>query len=185
MIARNLVVIGEQGSAVSAGDWIAGLSVVVAALAFGFTIWAARAQIRHNQLSAKPHMDVGVGTLDFMLRITNHGPGVACIEAYKANIDGNEFDLLDVEGPEKLFEHLSSELSENNDIRFEVLSKGDYLASGASSVTIAPIHPFSQIDRDRFVPVLKRLRVDVTTKCFYGLTHKSTYSGFGASPHFQ
>lgn len=174
MIAKNLILLSDQGTSVSTEAWIAGVSLFIAVLALASSIWSARSQIKHNQLSAKPHLAVATGSLKYILMLTNHGPGVAGIETYTATLGGKSYNLLDPTEVEDFTQDLCEGFSNPPTCEYEILSRGDYLAAGASSRTIVPEEPLHQSDRDILVDRLFRLRIEVKTTCVYGFQHSST-----------
>jgi len=182
VIAKNLVFLGDQGANASAESWIAGLSLFIAALALASSIWSARSQIKHNRLSAKPHLAASTGTISYVLTLTNHGPGVAGIESYTATLAGNSYDLLVPAQVERLNNDLCEGFIDRPDFEYEVLSKGEYLSPGVTSRTIVPGERLVQQDRDLLIQRLFRMRVEVKATCVYGLLHTSTSVELEADP---
>lgn len=178
MNLRNLVVINDQTGGLGASEWIAGLSLFVAILALASTIWAVLAQIKHNRLSALPHVEIGIGTLDHVIMLHNHGPGVAQIMRFTAIFNGISYNLQDKNGPLRLSKALFADFREPRGTTFQVVQPGGYLAASSTSRTMCPEEPYHQADRDLLISRLAVLSVSVSTLGVYGDTHEVNYAGF-------
>lgn len=178
MNPRNLVFINDQAGGFASSEWIAGLSLFIAVLALISAIWSARAQIKHNRLSARPHVEIGVGTLDYVITLHNHGPGVAQIVRFTADFEGTSYNLQDKNGPLRLSKALFSSFKEPRGTTFHVIHPGGYLSPGHTSKIICPEDLYHQSDRDTLISRLATLTISVTTVGVYGDSYEVTYDGF-------
>lgn len=135
MIAKTIYLAKSPGisESISNSDVIAICSLIVAALALGFSIAFAEVQRRHNVRVAKPHMDIDLGTAAHVMRLKNHGPGVARLLAFSATAGGREFDLLTRKDVEAFSLFLGEGLGRPGRIAGQVHAIGAYLAPGYSS----------------------------------------------------
>lgn len=78
----------------SASDIVAICSLAVAIAAVVMSKAAIAAQRRHNILSARPHFDIDLGVISYVLRLSNHGPGVGRLRAFTGIVDGRTFNFL-------------------------------------------------------------------------------------------
>lgn len=135
MIAKTIYLANSPGisESISNSDVIAICSLIVAALALGFSIVFAEVQRRYNIRVAKPHMDIDLGTADHLMTLKNHGPGVARLVAFSATAGAKEFDLLTRKDVEAFSRYLGEGIGRSVHLSGQVHAIGAYLAPGHSS----------------------------------------------------
>lgn len=138
VIAKTIVFAEPAVSSggLSASDIVAICSLVVAVLALGFSIASAEVQRRHNIRVARPHMDIELGVISHVLRVTNHGPGVARLVAFSATTEVGTFNLLEPSQFYQFCDWLMNDPIEQISIERNVLAVGSYIAPGLSIDTI-------------------------------------------------
>lgn len=134
VIAKTIVFAepAVSSAGLSASDIVAICSLVVAALALGFSIASAEVQRRHNIRVARPHMDIELGVISYVLKITNHGPGVARFITFSATTKDETFNLLEPAEFYKFCDWLMSDPEETITIEKNALAVGSYLAPSLS-----------------------------------------------------
>lgn len=134
VIAKTIVYAepAVSSAGLSASDIVAICSLVVAVLALGFSIVSAEAQRRHNIRVARPHVEIDVGLNSHLVRLTNHGPGVARIAEFKANTGEKEFSFLSISQSDAFCTWIASNLENQIRIDRTCPSPGCYLAPNCS-----------------------------------------------------
>ena len=159
VIARTIVFTepGITSAGLSATDVVAICSFIVAVLALGASIAFAEVQRRHNIRVARPHVDIELGVVSYILRVTNHGPGVAKMSALSATIGAKSFNLLEISEFNRFCEWLTEIEGKRVSIQRNILTTGSYVAPGTSVDVISLTSKLSQPDSvalDKKVPYI-------------------------------
>nr|WP_154583184.1 hypothetical protein [Stenotrophomonas pavanii] len=169
MIAKTIVLAEPAASSAghSASDIVAICSLVVALLALGFSIAFAEVQRRHNIRVARPHMDIELGVISYVLRVTNHGPGVARLVAFSATTEGRTFNLLDPSEFYEFCDWLMDDPIEQISIERNALAVGSYIAPGLSVDTINLTKKLGAADTIRIDEKTNSIEFNISVSSLY------------------
>lgn len=152
----------------SASDIVAICSLVVALLALGFSIAFAEVQRRHNIRVARPHMDISLGVVTYVLRVTNHGPGVARLVAFSATTEGGTLNLLEPSQFEKFCDWLMKDAVEPIFTERNMMVVGSYIAPGLSIDTILLTKNLGDTDKRLISQKINSIEFNISVSSLYG-----------------
>jgi len=145
-------------------------SEIIALCALVFTVWHARAQRIHNQLTLKPHLDTfternksdNVGRIE--IQLINNGLGPAFIESFEVLVGDEVYEAKFA---------LEALLGPRNDIaNYTVLGNGYAIAHNQKVMLLALTFPVSSwADIDKMENDLESLNLKIIYKSVHGKTH--------------
>lgn len=175
VIAKTIVYAepAVSSAGLSASDVVAICSLVVAALAFGFSVVSAEVQRRHNVRVARPHLDLVLGLSSSILSVINHGPGVARLISFSATAENRHFDLVSETGLREFCLWLNLAGGRQRDeIQILVTTSKSYIAPNLTKRIIGI--PFV-LDRTRETSVEQRLS-SVVFEISYSSIYEKVYT---------
>jgi hypothetical protein len=177
VIAKTIVFAEPAVSAagLSASDIVAICSLVVAVLALGFSIVSAEVQRRHNVRMAKPHVEIDLGANKHLVRLANHGPGVARIQSFTATRGDLSFDLLSMTELWGFCHWLVSGI-QNDPITLSrtCLQKGSYIAPNTHSDIVLSTEELSVPAGLKVMEKLNEMTFSLTVTSIYDKTYAET-----------
>lgn len=173
MIAKTIILAepAVSSAGLTASDISAIFTVVVAVLALGFSIVSAEVQRRHNVLVARPHMDVDMNLTTALLRLENHGPGVARLVSFKGTVADKTFDLLSAKGLEDFTGWLKEGMDERLLTSPYLLPAGTYIAPHLTKDLVTIKSNMSDADSDKLARRLSAVSYDLSYKSIYEKTY--------------
>lgn len=169
MIAKTIYLSNTPllGESAASSDVVAICSLVVASLALGFSITFAEVQRRHNIRIAKPHMDIDLGTSTYLLRITNHGPGVARLVSFTGTAEGRNFDFLVRKELADFIEWVSDDFEFPANIVRNAPTTGSYLAPHSSLDILSNLSAIHVKDQAKIGAKLTLIKFTISVSSIY------------------
>ena len=168
---------------ITATDYIALASAVIALSAFGTSVWQGYLTRKHNQLSVRPYVAFAFHRTEetvFRIVILNYGMGPAKLGKLSAKFDNEIIELHTIPSLHKLYRYLF-EGSTKIDHGYSLFEANTILASGKEN-QLLDIRSVETFDKDVLDARLKSIEFTLNYSCIYGNSY--TLSGC-PSAHLQ
>jgi hypothetical protein len=179
MIAKTIYLASPAATSteLSTLDIVSIVSACIAVLAVVLAYFTLRQQHQHNIRMAKPHVEIDVGVNSHIVRLTNHGYGVAKIIEFTADNRERKFSFLSVPDLEMFCTWLASDL-EGEPVKLDrnCLRQGSYLAPN-SSIDIIFAKP--EIEGEQALALMDKVTsvvFELHISSIYDKTYTETYA---------
>ncbi|MDT3487489.1 hypothetical protein [Stenotrophomonas maltophilia] len=161
-----------SNAGLTATDWIAICSALIALIALAYSIYQGIVQRRHQILGAKPILEFHVSNGKDLLVIRNEGFGPASITSFTAEAGGNVFDMTTRGGIRRFVEAVTAAIDQPFPFEGTRFDSGTVFGVGKEVTVVSSAAELTYANRQKVTEGLASLKLSIEYTCIYGEIYK-------------